>query len=512
MRRRYKGYIRNQLHLVLSLLIVCVVLSAVVFSILNLHTLNTTHTLLHDQEQIISFDSLLNNSNQAITRYVYTGDAEKKEEFEKRSQELLDIAQELTDKYTSPYVYSLKKVTEAYIREGQKLYYQENGNSAFMLVTYNRLKGLNHTMDFFLPYARTDIADEVSQKLRLLGQQQHTLLLYVLIFFILFSFSGFAVIMHIVDHLVVALEYLTNFAEKISSPDWNELPPSQIAQREDELGILSRAMVNMSQTIHSQMEQIQLKADLEQQYRQKEREVLESGLQLANMRLKRLQDQIRPHFLFNCLNMISKLAFIESAPRCQKATELIARYLREVLDKSVDTSTLGDEFTCVQDYCLIQEMRFGARFSFELNCEEECKNLRMPSMCIQPLVENAFIHGLDKCARRGWIHCGANLEDGFVSIYVEDNGAGLTPERIAWIDQEIANTDMTLPSPQHIGLIGTVKRLKYFFRSKLEWKIESKPGVLTRISLKVPFQNSVSTLEEMGAPPSPDGSEIQPLS
>lgn len=167
---------------------------------------------------------------------------------------------------------------------------------------------------------------------------------------------------------------------------------------------------------------------------------------------------------------------------------------------SVDTSPLGDEFTCVQDYCQIQEMRFGARFSFEVNCEEACKGLRVPSICIQPLVENAFIHGLDKCARRGWVHCGARQEDGFVSIYVEDNGAGLAPERIAWIYQEIASADLSLPTAKHIGLIGTVKRLQYFFGSKLELSISSEPEVLTRICLKNPLKNDGSPPGEARIP------------
>lgn len=123
-------------------------------------------------------------------------------------------------------------------------------------------------------------------------------------------------------------------------------------------------MRQMAQTIHAQMQQIQLKAELEQRFRQKEREVLESQLQLSHMRLKMLQEQVKPHFLFNCLNMISKLAFIEGAPRCQKAADLIARYMREVLERGEDTSTLEQEFSCLRDYCRIQEMRFGEHFSF----------------------------------------------------------------------------------------------------------------------------------------------------
>lgn len=220
----------NQLQLVLSLLIVCVVVCAVVFSALNLYTLDATHMLLDDQEQIIHFDSLLSSADQAMTRYVYTGDAANKEEYDQCSQQLLDIAQELAGEYTSLYVYSLKNVTEAYVTEGQKFHYEEEAdNNAPILASYSRLKGLSHTMDFFLPYARTHIADEVSQRLGVLEKQQRTLMLYVLVFFILLTFSGFAVIMHIVDRLVVALECLTSFAERISASHWNEALPAKIA-------------------------------------------------------------------------------------------------------------------------------------------------------------------------------------------------------------------------------------------------------------------------------------------
>ena len=188
MLHRYRRSIRNQLQLVLSLLIVCVVLSAVIFSALNLYTLDVTHLLLDDQKQIIHFDFLLNSADQAMTRYVYTGDNTNKEEYDQCIQELWNVAQKLADEYSSLYVYSLKNATEAYISEGQKIRREEGtDNNAPILTSYSRLKSLSRTVNFFLPYARSHIAAEVSQKLGDLEKQQRSLMLCILAFFILLN-------------------------------------------------------------------------------------------------------------------------------------------------------------------------------------------------------------------------------------------------------------------------------------------------------------------------------------
>lgn len=487
MRQWYGRSIRNQLQCVVLSLLACTVAAVLTFSFLTLHTLSVTNDLVADQEMMIQYDALFGDSRQCVTRFVYTGNQDEQHLFAGCAQQLQGIAQTLYAAYPSAYVYSLYQVTNLYVDLGSALLEEKSsGANLDALLQYNRLQTICGTIEYFLPYAQSAVADGVSQHVRALEEEQRRVILASIFAFAAAIGLTFFIISRIISKIILSLQFLTQFALRVEKEQWHIEVPQRFVQGKDELALLTRAMRQMAQTIHAQMQQIQLKAELEQRFRQKEREVLESQLQLSHMRLKMLQEQVKPHFLFNCLNMISKLAFIEGAPRCQKAADLIARYMREVLERGEDTSTLEQEFSCSRDYCRIQEMRFGEHFSFFVYCQEICRPLRLPSMCLQPLVENAFIHGLNKCARKGWIHCSAVQEQDCVLIRVEDNGAGLTPERIQWIYQQIESSQPTGSDCQHIGLIGTAKRLKYFFGPALSLHLESTPQVGTAVTLRIP--------------------------
>lgn len=142
----------------------------------------------------------------------------------------------------------------------------------------------------------------------------------------------------------------------------------------------------------------------------------------VQLELKSLQNQINPHFLFNCMNMIMKQAYMEKASQTQHITEAIARYLRSVLDQEGEIVTIHQELQQIKNYLDIQELRFGSRFRYQLNCDSQCRSLNVPFMILQPLVENTVTHGVDCCARGIQLCCHIEKEGESVLIYVEDDG------------------------------------------------------------------------------------------
>ena len=128
--------------------------------------------------------------------------------------------------------------------------------------------------------------------------------------------------------------------------------------------------------------------------------------------------------------MIMKQAYMEKASQTQHITEAIARYLRSVLDQEGEIVTIHQELQQIKNYLDIQELRFGSRFRYQLNCDSQCRSLNVPFMILQPLVENTVTHGVDCCARGIQLCCHIEKEGESVLIYVEDDGPGMTEEKV----------------------------------------------------------------------------------
>jgi len=159
----------------------------------------------------------------------------------------------------------------------------------------------------------------------------------------------------------------------------------------------------------------------------KEKELNEERLNRTRMEaeLKALQAKINPHFLFNTLNTIASL--ISENPKAaestvEKLSELF-RYTLKSAEKS--TVTITEELDIVRTYLEIEKVRFGERLSYAITCEESVKDLTIPALIIQPLVENSIKHGIASEIHGGMITVSATRNDGNCLISVVDNGRGL---------------------------------------------------------------------------------------
>ena len=124
--------------------------------------------------------------------------------------------------------------------------------------------------------------------------------------------------------------------------------------------------------------------------------------ELEKARYNALQSQINPHFLFNTLNTISRTALFENAPSTVDLIDNLAAVFRYTLKHNEDV-TLAEEIQFIREYLTIQQYRFKERLSFSILLGEELKEMRIPPLILQPLVENAMIHGLEPKVEGGSI-------------------------------------------------------------------------------------------------------------
>ena len=200
---------------------------------------------------------------------------------------------------------------------------------------------------------------------------------------------------------------------------------------------------------------------------------------LMQARLEALTSQINPHFLFNTLNSVS--ALIRTDPQEARVVVLkLSRILRRRLRQNDAFASLRDELQFINDYLSIEMTRFGEKLRFEERIDPETLDMLVPSMLLQPLVENSIKHGLASKVEGGLITIETHKLESGLQLIVQDDGIGIPGERLATLLSE------------GIGVSNVTERLKVLFGSQYKMSIDSQAGQGTRIVIEVPeFQPSL---------------------
>ena len=199
----------------------------------------------------------------------------------------------------------------------------------------------------------------------------------------------------------------------------------------------------------------------------------EIGKLASEAELRALRAQLNPHFLFNALTTIGYL--IDAAPDKALRTLLqLTQLLRGVLRASGEFSSLGDELKLIESYLEIERARFEERLQVEIEIAPEFKKLRIPSLILQPLVENAVKHGIAPQKSGGAICLGARLENENLILTVSDSGAGISADELA---EKRRNG---------VGLQNIEARLKSHYGEKAGLKVESRAGSGTTAQISLP--------------------------
>ncbi|QCJ40957.1 HAMP domain-containing protein [Bacillus sp. S3] len=215
---------------------------------------------------------------------------------------------------------------------------------------------------------------------------------------------------------------------------------------------------------------------------------------LKELELRSLQNQINPHFLFNTLNTVSKMAYLEEAEHTSRLIEAVAAILRYNLGDLNKASTLREEVRIVKEYFFIQQTRFGERIQFVTEIEDNCLDIEIPSLILQPLVENAFIHGVESYEENAEIRLHIYRHQERIHVEVIDNGDGMEEAVKHKLHTYIEGTEMDESyepekSKGHstsIGVKNVIRRLQLFYQRNDIVEIESELGKGTNFRLTIP--------------------------
>mgnify|MGYP002648122681 FL=1 len=243
----------------------------------------------------------------------------------------------------------------------------------------------------------------------------------------------------------------------------NEYPRVKIVSN-DEIGMIGLEYNKMAENIETLIEKV-YKMELTQKQAE----------------LEFLQMQINPHFLYNALDTISWMALAKGNMDVSEMTIALAELLRATIKKE-SFITLREEMNTVKDYLLIQQERFGDKISAEYFVEEDAYSCMVPNFILQPVIENAIIHGLEPKIEKGKVSINISIQDEFLTFLVEDNGVGMDETEILDLYKKCRENN----TKQSIGLKNVYRRLLLCYGESSMLKIESNKEQGTRISFLIP--------------------------
>ena len=207
-------------------------------------------------------------------------------------------------------------------------------------------------------------------------------------------------------------------------------------------------------------------------------ELIEKEKSIQQAELEVLQEQIKPHFLYNTLDTIAYLALTEPPEQVYEAVDTLGKFYRKFLSRGSSEISIKDEVEIVKDYLTLQRLRYGDIFEDFYEMDSTLANMRVPKLILQPLVENSLYHGVRLKGEKCIIKIQVFEKDGYVHLVVFDSGIGMKEKQIKQIMEGMSH--------KSFGFKGTIERIQYYFNEKDIVSVTSKVGEYTRVDIKVP--------------------------
>lgn len=465
---------------------------------------------------IVELSETLESAQDSLHSYLNTNATSALEDFYRYEQDLRDQTSALNEKNLGDPTLMLEKniraMTETYLTTAESAVQAKRGrNVEEYKEAYGSADRLYRYIDSFI-YAlnnirfrqNTESYEKLLNSVRMLENGSIAVILGVVL---LALFSAALSIRTILR----PLRDLARSADLVAAGNFDtEIPPSDL---NDEIGTVTNAFRGMLESVREYISRLKTSMETETRLKENEARLKENELSmeahLKEAQLRFLQAQINPHFLFNSLNAGAQLAMMEDAERTGDFLSHMADFFRYNVQKNGGNATLREELQSVENYIYILNVRFAGDIHFEESVEEgiDGSAICMPSLILQPLVENAVQHGIHDDHENGRIEltveraAALDTQSGrdCIRVTVADNGAGMTSAQLKAVGTE--------GSGSGIALGNVISRLELYYGEKGLFSIWSDgPGCGTVVTIELPLDAS-----DMARPPlDADGMQMPP--
>lgn len=207
-----------------------------------------------------------------------------------------------------------------------------------------------------------------------------------------------------------------------------------------------------------------------------------------NLELRLMQSQINPHLLYNTLDSVLWALKNDNTPKAQELIVSLSSFFKVTLSGGNMLIPLDSELKMIKSYINIQNTARGKNITLDIQIEDKLKEYRIIKLTLQPMVENAIIHGFSGYRDDGIVTIGAEVNKDIILIWVQDNGIGVLPDELSQINTML-NTYPPVPGQKHFGLYNVNLRIKNIFGDKYGIYMESEVGDFTKTVITIPYQS-----------------------
>lgn len=480
------------------------VLTAVIILTVNLYMFSLTNEMTGKVEKVYISNVSLNELSGALDyvqssmeEYLNTKSSDAMEDYYRSEQEYRNLMEKLNVQVTDNGMLLMEKniygLSESYLELAADIIQAKRGRNVEKYgKLYEEAYELYEEIHTFIYSLNNEQFKDNSKNYQVLMASLRYMEMISVGILVLVMLGNISLIVVTTRSVTQPLHRLAEAADEVANGNFEigQIPVWSM----DEVGIVTGAFNQMVESIRNYIEQLRLTMERENQL--KERELMMQS-HLKDAQLKYLQAQINPHFLFNTLNAGAQLAMMEDAGRTGLFLENVAEFFRYNVRKNDEDAALHEEIHLVDNYVYILNVRFSGEILFSKDIDESLLDVRVPSMILQPLVENSFNYGIRNIDWEGRIELSVYQKNENICISIWDNGAGMEKERIEQVlAGKAGETDLSSNS-NGVGMKNVMDRLSLYFhgRAKLEIFSEGK-NTGTEVLITIPRrQEEASCIE-----------------
>ncbi|MCI6637431.1 MAG: histidine kinase [Bilifractor sp.] len=446
------------------------------FLVLNINTaLEKINRVFYSNVQTNTLSEALDNVQQGLADYLSVGSSENLRNFYQVQAEYTDCLAALGDSSDNVEIQSttrdIRNLSEHYTELCENALTAKRGRNIQRYKNdYEDTVSMNAILQSYIYSMNNLLLKGNSDNYLKLADTFHSLEAFSLFMIVLIAFLDIFMIVTTIRHATAPMHDLIAEAGEIGKGNF-DVPPLAVSS-DDELGIVASAFNEMVVSMKGYLQK--LRESMESENRLKERELLMDA-HLKEAELKYLQAQINPHFLFNTLNAGAQLAMMEEADGTYRYLQNVAAFFRNKTNRENQITTLADEIALADNYMYIINVRFSDAITYEKRIDEDLTRVSVPSMILQPIIENAINHGVRDIDRPAVIILSVYRTGNYITLSVRDNGRGMTEAQMNAILSGNAPVRRKGDETNGVGLSNVINRMRLFYNSEDVFDITS-PG------------------------------------
>lgn len=452
-----------------------VVFAVTIILILGINSMSSEiDTVYQGNLRLNELSDALTAVQDSMTDYLNSKTSDSLEEFYRNEQAYSQMVQEMSDEVTGAAFQrmerSIRHMSEEYLElVGQTIEAKRGRNVEKYRVRYENATQMYEYINTYIYSLNNEQFRSNSENYsRLSGAFRSFEMMSVIALTIVIVLSV-CMVVKLTGDIISPLKNLAVTANEVAGGNF-DTDLLQV-QSEDEIGVVTGTFNQMIVSIRQYLERLRQSMEIQRSLMEKE---LLMEAHLKDAQLKYLQAQINPHFLFNTLNAGAQLAMMEGADQTYDYVQNVAEFFRYNVKKSNDIVTIREELELVDHYIYILNVRFSGDIHYQKDISEELLECSMPSMILQPIVENCVNHGIREMNGEGRIWLKVFRDGGdTVGISIRDNGIGMDQDTIEKILSGNYHAEQQTSGSNGIAMGNVIARLRLFTQNESVMKIQS---------------------------------------